>query len=182
MTYAKNIFPLHCVQVGKRTYGPLEVYTWGAYNEKLEIGHYCSIAEGVKFLLGGNHYHHTFSTYPFKVLVMKEEKEAWSKGPIIIGDDVWIGMDSMILSGVTIGQGAVIAAGSVVTKDVPPYAIVGGNPAKVIKYRFEPDIIDQLLQIDFSNLNDRFIQEHIDQLYETLNMDILSNIRKELQE
>lgn len=154
MTYAMNIFPIDCVQVGKMTYGPLEVHTWGASNEKLEIGHYCSIAEGVKFILGGNHYYHTFSTYPFKVMVMKEEKEAWSKGPIVIGNDVWIGMDSMILSGVTIGQGAVIAAGSVVTKDVPPYAIVGGNPAKVIKYRFEPQIIDRLLKIEFSNIND----------------------------
>lgn len=171
-----NIFPIDCVQVGKMTYGPLEVHTWGASNEKLEIGHYCSIAEGVKFILGGNHYYHTFSTYPFKVMVMKEEKEAWSKGPIVIGNDVWIGMDSMILSGVTIGQGAVIAAGSVVTKDVPPYAIVGGNPAKVIKYRFEPQIIDRLLKIEFSNINDRFVQENIAQLYESLNIEIITNI------
>lgn len=109
-------------------------------------------------------------------MVMKEEKEAWSKGPIVIGNDVWIGMDSMILSGVTIGQGAVIAAGSVVTKDVPPYAIVGGNPAKVIKYRFEPQIIDRLLKIEFSNINDRFVQENIAQLYESLNIEIITNI------
>lgn len=79
----------------------------------------------------------------------------------MIKDDVWIGAQATIMSGVTIGQGAVIGAKALVTKDVPPYAIVGGVPAKVIKYRFEKEIIDELLKIDFSKLDYKVIKEHI---------------------
>ena len=91
--------------------------------------------------------------------------EATSKGDIIIDDDVWIGYRSIILSGVHIGQGAVIAAGAVVTKDVPPYTIVGGVPAKVIKYRFTSEITDYLLTMDYSKLDQDMIERHIDALY-----------------
>ena len=99
---------------------------------------------------------------------MKEEQEGTSKGNITVDDDVWIGFRSTILSGVHIGQGAVIAAGSVVTKDVPPYAIVGGVPAKVIKYRFPSNIINELLKIDYKKMTEDMIKEHINELYNEL--------------
>lgn len=179
-TVAKNIFNSEIVDIGKMTYGHLEVHTWGSSNEKLSIGSYVSIASGVKFLLGGNHYYNTFSTYPFKVKVMEESIEAYSNGAIVVEDDVWIGTDATILSGVRIGQGAVIAAGSMIVKDVPPYSIVGGNPAKVIKYRFNQQIIDKLLNIDFNSIDEKFIKQNIDKLYLELNEDILDELIDEI--
>ena len=96
---------------------------------------------------------------------MESGLEGKSKGNIYVDDDVWIGYGAIILSGVHIGQGAVIAAGAVVTVDIPPYAIVGGVPAKVLKYRFESDMIEELLKIDYSKLDKEMIEEHIDDLY-----------------
>ena len=177
--YPKNIFPIDKVIVGKYSYGPLTVYSWGAENKMLKIGNLVSIAEGVKFILGGNHYYTTISTYPFKVKFLGEAREAYSKGPIIVedDDDVWIGMDSIILSNVVIGKGAVIAAGSIVTKNVPPYAIVAGNPAKIIKYRFNRELIEKLFSIDLLDLlTESFIKENIDLLYTPLNNNVLTQI------
>lgn len=165
-TFAQNIFPIEIVEVGKYSYGPLNIRSWDAKNEKLVIGNFVSIAEDVLFLLGGNHNIETFSTYPFKVMLLGEEKEAWSKGPIIVEDDVWIGTRVIILSGIRIGQGAIIGAGSVVTKDVPPYAIVGGDPARVIKYRFDEETVKQLIKIDFSRISKEFVLNNIDLLYD----------------
>lgn len=99
---------------------------------------------------------------------MNEKQEGVSKGNIIVDDDVWIGFRSTILSGVHIGQGAIVAAGSVVTKDVPPYAIVGGVPAKVLKYRFSHELIAELLKVDYGKLTEAMIREHIDDLYSKL--------------
>ncbi|MGG0591310.1 CatB-related O-acetyltransferase [Priestia megaterium] len=175
-TSVNKIFPLNVVEVGIKSYGPLEVHYWGADNEKLTIGNYVSIASGVQFLLGGNHRHDTFSTYPFKVKMLGYSKEAWSKGPIVVADDVWIGTNAMIMSGVTIGKGAVIAAGSIVTKDVPPYAIVGGNPAKLIKYRFDEEVRNELLKFDFSQINEEFVRSNQNELYEKLDQNILGEI------
>jgi len=133
-------------------------------------------SEDVLFLLGGNHNIETFSTYPFKVMILGEKKEAWSKGPIIVEDDVWIGTRAMILSGVRIGQGAIIAAGAVVTKDVPPYSIVGGNPAKIIKYRFYKNLIDLIKTKDIKLiLKEENIIKNIEDLYSPLNVEILKN-------
>lgn len=179
-TIIKNIFDIEKVSVGKMSYGPLEVYDWGSDNEKLSIGNYVSIASGVKFILGGNHYYNTFSTYPFKVMCLGEEREAYSNGPIVINDDVWIATDSIILSGVNVGKGAVIAAGSVVVKDVPPYSIVGGNPAKVIKYRFDKKIIDKLVNIDFNKIDNSFIYKNIENLYKDLNENSIELILREI--
>lgn len=164
------------VSVGTMSYGPLEVYCWNAQNEKLVIGNYVSIASGVKFLLGGNHYYDTLFTYPFKVKVLKEPQEAWSKGPIIVEDDVWIGMDAMILSGVRIGQGAVVAARSVVSTDVPPYAIVAGNPARVVKWRFPPSIIERLTRLDCSSITLDWIKKNIDLLYTPVDEHVLEQL------
>lgn len=177
-TYVNRVFSEKIVSVGKMSYGLLEVHTWGASNEKLIIGNYVSIASGVKFILGGNHRYDTLSTYPFKVKILGESREAWSKGEIIVEDDVWIGTDVMILSGVSIGKGAVIAAGSIVTKDVPAYAIAGGNPAKLIKYRFDENTIEKLLTFDFSSIDKKFVEENEEKLYQPLNNDFLNKIIK----
>ncbi len=160
------VFNIDNVTVGRNTYGDIRVLNHNM-EYKLSIGNYCSIAPDVIFILGDDHQMNSISTYPFKVqIVHSQEYEALSKGDIIVKDDVWIGYGATILSGVTIGQGAVIAAGSVVTKDVPPYAIVGGTPVKVIKYRFPQKIIDRLIQIDFSKIDEAMVREHIDELYQ----------------
>ncbi len=149
-TVLGTVFSINNVNVGNYSYGILNVQSFGHPGERLEIGHFVSIARDVVFLLGGNHSYSGFSTYPFNVLFFNQKTEAQTKGPIIVQDDVWIGERVLILSGVTIGQGAIVGAGSVVSKDVPPYAIVVGNPAKVVKYRFEPALIKKMLQLDFS--------------------------------
>lgn len=155
------------VKVGKYTYGEICASLPNSSNE-LIIGNFCSIADNVEFLLGADHPINLISTYPFKSMILKNGIDAITKGNIEIEDDVWIGNDSIILSGVRIGQGAVVAAGAVVTKDVPPYAIVGGVPAKVIKYRFEPEMIEELLKVDYSKLTKEMVEEHIDDLYAEL--------------
>lgn len=168
-TYACNIFDDSTVHVGNETYGGILVFN-DVPTQNLIIGNYCSIAANVTFLLGHDHRVDCLSTFPYKAEVLHEQKsEAISKGDIIIDDDVWIGYGAMIMSGVHIGQGAVIAAGAVVTKDVPPYAIVGGIPAKIIKYRFEVKIINQLLKIDYGKLTKEMVRDHIDELYTELN-------------
>lgn len=161
-----SIFNIDNVKVGKETYGKLNVSN--VTDSKLIIGDYCSIADGVKFLVGIDHPQNHISTFPFNVKILKKNAEAISKGDIVIDDDVWIGYGATILSGVHIGQGAVIAAGAVVSKDVPPYAIVGGVPAKVIKCRFSEELIKELLKVDYSKLTKEMIQEHIDDLYTDL--------------
>ena len=178
-TYCKEKFPFEIVSVGKKTYGPINVRYWGSKNEKLEIGNYVSIAENVKFVLGGNHNTDTITTYPLNNKVLNGESEATTKGKIVVKDDVWIGMDALILSGVTIGQGAVIAAGSVVTKSVEPYCIVGGNPAKVIKKRFSEEIITEMLELDFSKLDLKKVNlENINQFYKQIEKDNIEAMKK----
>ena len=160
-----NDFNFSSVTVGKYTYGGIQVYNFNR-SERLKIGNFCSIAGDVMFILNADHSTSTISTFPFKAkCLFTGELEAASKGDIIIDDDVWIGYGATIMSGVHISQGAVIAAGAVVTKDVPPYAIVGGVPAKVIKYRFEPEMIEELLKIDYGKLSKEDIEKHIDDLY-----------------
>lgn len=159
-----NVFNVDLVEVGKASYGMIHVVMHNNIN-RLIIGNYCSIGGECVFVVSGEHYFDRISTFPFKVKCLEEPLEGVSKGDIIIKDDVWIGYRSIILSGITIGQGAVIAAGSVVTKDVPPYAIVGGNPARVIKYRFDENIREKLCEIDFSKLNKEFITHNIERLY-----------------
>lgn len=156
------------IHVGNNSYGTLNVLN-SSECYKLTIGHYCSIAEGVTFVVCADHHTNTISTYPYKVMSLHlQANEAISKGDIVVDDDVWLGYGATILSGVHIGQGAVVAAGSVVTKDVPPYAIVGGVPAKVIKYRFEPNLIEELIQVDFSKVDCKLVEEHLDDLYTKL--------------
>jgi acetyltransferase-like isoleucine patch superfamily enzyme len=175
-TVPLNLFRLEKVAVGKKTYGGLNVTDFSPTDTKLLIGNYCSISPGVRFLLGGEHQINSISTYPFKVLRFGSAYEAGSKGDIIVGDDVWIGTNAIICSGVKIGQGAIVAAGTVVTKDVEPYAIVGGNPAKVIKYRFDGELREKLTKIDVCTLFDSFEGEDIDLIYATLSEKILRKL------
>ena len=131
------------------------LYHYPINHDKLKIGKFCSIACGAKFLFNSaNHTVKSLSTYPFPIffeewgLDVKDITSAWdNKGDIVIGNDVWIGYEAVIMSGVTIGDGAIIGTRAVVTKDVPPYTIVGGVPAKQIRKRFPEEIISELLKL-----------------------------------
>lgn len=167
-TMPMTFFPIGDVKIGKGTYGDLNIYKFNNIS-KIKIGCYCSIGQNTSFIIDADHPLHHISTYPYKTMLLHTEKrEAISKGDINIGDDVWIGFGSIIMSGVTIGQGAVVAAGSIVTRDVPAYAIVGGVPAKLIKYRFDPDMIKELVKVDYSELTKEMVNDHIDNLYKEL--------------
>lgn len=158
---------LNTIQVGKASYGKINAISYLQYS-KLIIGCYVSIAENVTFLLDAEHRTDTISSYPFKVKILGfQNQEAFGKGDIIVDDDVWIGFGSTILSGVHIGQGAVVAAGAVVTKDIPPYAIVGGTPAQILKYRFSEEQIKKLLLIDYRFIDDELIFNHVNDLYDS---------------
>lgn len=128
-------------------------YHFDFIGDKLKIGRFCMIASDVKFIMNGaNHLTNALTTYPFAIFGNGWEnamdgKEYPQKGDITIANDVWIGYNATIMAGVTIGDGAIIAANSTVVKDVEPYSIVGGNPATEIKKRFSPDVIEQLLQL-----------------------------------
>lgn len=165
------------VTIGNGTYGGIKVLAHSC-DSKLRIGSYCSIAPEVVFIPGSEHSISQLSTFPFKVHYLNVPHEASSKGDIIIDDDVWLGYGSMILSGVHVAQGAVVAAGAVVNKNVEPYAIVGGVPAKVIRYRFEKPVIDYLLTLDYSKLDTILLQQHIDAMYKPIDGMKLEEIKK----
>lgn len=135
-------------QVGVGSYGVPEVFEFGD-DTVLRVGSYTSIAAGVRILLGGEHRTDWLTTYPFPAMMKGLEDirdYAPSKGDVVIGSDCWICADAMILSGVTIGHGAIVAAGAVVSRDVPPFAVVGGNPCKFIRWRFEEHERELLLR------------------------------------
>ena len=177
----KDKIPLSLIKCGKYSYGNPKILIFGAKEEKIEIGNYVSIAENVSFLLSGGHFVDTFTTFPFKAICFSKENETLCKGPIKVCDDVWIGYGATILSGVTIGQGAIIAAGSVVVKDVEPYSVVGGNPAKLIKYRYSTEIIEEMKKIDFSKIEPEDLKDIQDLIYKKLDMSVLNEIKKHLE-
>ncbi len=133
------------------------LYHYPINHERLTIGKFCSIACGAKFLFNSaNHALGSLSTYPFPIffeewgLPVEDIPRAWdNKGDIVIGNDVWIGYEAVILAGVTVGDGAVVGTRAVVAKDVPPYTIVGGVPAKPIRKRFSEAVIDRLLVLQW---------------------------------
>jgi len=137
---------------GKYTYGSPNVL-WMNDDAKLVVGNFCSIASNVNIYLGGNHRKDFVTTYPFghinqaKFNIFDGKGHPSTKGDVIIGNDVWIGSNVTIMSGVIIGDGAIIANNSHVVKNIEPYSLVGGNPAKLIKYRFTPEQIEKLLEI-----------------------------------
>lgn len=145
------------------------LYHYPINKDRLIIGKFCSIACGAKFLFNSaNHTLNSLSNYPFPIffeewdLDKKNITSAWdNKGDIVIGNDVWIGYEAVVMAGVRIGDGAIVAARAVVTKDVPPYTIVGGTPAKEIRKRFDENTIAQLQKLQWWNWSMKEIRRHL---------------------
>lgn len=166
IVYLKNVVRDPNIQVGDYTYydDPIDpegfernvLYHFDFIGDKLIIGKFCSIAQGATFIMnGGNHRTDWLTNYPFPIFGQGWEHampDTWpNKGDTVIGNDVWIGNGAVFMPGVNVGDGAIIASRSVVTKDVPPYAVVGGNPARHIRYRFDDDAVQTLLDIQWWN-------------------------------
>jgi virginiamycin A acetyltransferase len=177
-TTAQSLFPVDLVTIGKMTYGNLNIESYGHPDEKLIIGDYVSIANEVVFLLSGNHQIHTVTPYPLftNLIKLAPELDSQTKGQTIIEDEVWIGYRATILPGVRIGKGAIVAAGSVVTKDAPPYSVIGGNPAKIIKYRFSSEICDSLSNFKLSDFDNSMIIKNIKKFYEPASVDLIEQL------
>lgn len=153
------------LKIGRHSYGMPRIHRYKGAEAKVVIGDFCSISPEVTFITGGIHPGSWISTYPFriswKLANAYQDGMPQTKGNINIGSDVWIGTGSIILSGVEIGDGAIIGAHAVVTKNVPPYAIVGGIPANIIKYRFNQNTIAKLLEIQWWKWSDEQIRENV---------------------
>lgn len=164
LVFLKNVLKNPAIQVGDFTYyddpeGPEGfernvLYHFDFIGDCLIIGKFCQIAAGARFIMnGGNHRMNGFSTYPFPIFGQgwkghfEGELDVPFKGDTVIGNDVWIGHDALFMPGVRVGDGAIIGTRAVVTQDVPPYAVVGGNPARLIRYRFDDATIAALLRI-----------------------------------
>ena len=145
------------------------LYHYPVNHDKLVIGKFCSIACGAKFIFtSANHTLKSLSTYPFPIFFEEwgmdstNIADAWdNKGDIVIGNDVWIGYEAVILSGVTVGDGAIIGTRAVVTKDVPPYTIVGGVPARHIRRRFDEETVAKLMELKWWEWSDEKIKENL---------------------
>lgn len=175
--FIKNVIDQPYISIGDFTYAHMEYlegenvlrslvpYSFG--DKKLIIGKFCSIGFGAQFISPyANHQVNALTTYPFWHIFSTQEtikpwlEEADLKGDTVIGNDVWFGREAMIMPGIQIGDGAIIAARAVVTQDVPPYAIVGGNPARIIRYRFPDDVIQKLLETQWWNWDLEKIAKH----------------------
>jgi len=154
--------------VGPHTYGDFKIRSGRGDTARLTIGDYCSIAVGVEFALGGNHRADWVSTYPFRVLWGLPG--AWTDGhprperDTVVGNDVWIGTGVLVLPGVSIGDGAVVGARAIVARDVAPYAIVVGNPAREVRRRFSSEQIEALLALRWWDWPEEKVRAHIDLL------------------
>jgi len=147
------------------------LYHFPFIGDRLIIGRFCALARGVKFIMNGaNHKLDGFSTYPFQIFgnvwenVTPQTGELPYKGDTVIGNDVWIGYEAVMMPGVQVGDGAIIAAKSVVVGDVLPYTIVGGNPAKRIRQRFEDDVIQALLEVAWWNWDSEKITRNLEKI------------------
>lgn len=167
------------IQVGKYTYGvnldnvywnvPAWTKDFNLVQPKLLVGNYCSIGKNAMFYLGGNHRYDWVTTFPFHVYDLHQgvfnslnqtiDGYPCTNGDIIVGNDVWFGENVTVLSGVTIGDGAVIGTNSTITKDVKPYSIVGGNPAKHIKYRFNEEHREKLVELKWWDLEESVLNK-----------------------
>ncbi|MGB4066318.1 MAG: CatB-related O-acetyltransferase [Azonexus sp.] len=157
----KNIHPLHRGQArfklhypgkysfGIGSYGLPQIHDWNE-GSTLKIGSFCSIASNVQILLGGHHHAEWLTTYPLLDMLIESKNVAscgFTRGDVLIGNDVWLCSNSIVLSGVSIGDGAIISAGAIVTRDVAPYSVVAGNPARHIRWRFHDSTRKALLAI-----------------------------------
>ena len=194
--FLKNVITRPNIQVGEYTYyddidGPEQfqdhvTHHYPFLGDKLIIGKFCAIAAGTKFIMGpANHRISSVTTYPFHVFGGAWEEHTPPhleqlpfKGDTVVGNDVWIGRESLIMPGVKIGDGAIIAARSVVTKDVGAYHVVGGNPAKFLKKRFSEDLIDLLLQVKWWD----FAPEKLVGILPLLCSSDLEQVKKRLQD
>lgn len=180
LCFLKNIVKNPNIQIGDYTYYDdfEEVenfeknvrYQFDFIGDKLSIGKFCAIASGVEFIMnGGNHLVEAISSYPFSIFgngweQAMDGRNFPNKGDIHVGNDVWLGYRSVILAGVTIGDGAIVGAYSVVTKNVPPYTIVAGNPAKEIRMRFPEAEIERLLALRWWDWPIEKITQHVHDL------------------
>lgn len=160
------------VEIGRHTYG-LTPFTVHLHREddRIRIGSFCSIASGVKIIASGGHHLDRASTFPFYTAMLNRtdgSEHDIPPGGVSIGHDVWIGTGALILAGSKIGNGAVVAAGAVVRGEVPPYAIVGGVPAKLIRYRFNEQRIKALETIAWWDWSDEKLRENVDDFYEDI--------------
>lgn len=169
---ASNIFVGDYTYFDDRRYGPDKfeeynvLYNYDFSKVKLVIGKFCAIAAETRFIMTGDHKLDAISTYPFPIFGHGWESafnvdDLPVKGDIVVGHDVWFGYGSLVMNGVTIGNGAIIAAGAVVVKDVPAYSIVAGNPAKVVKMRFDEKTIARLQNIAWWDWDIEKINKHL---------------------
>ena len=162
VVYIKNVISRPNIFVGDDPAAPADfeknnvLFNWPEFGDRLIIGKFCAIARGIEFIMNGaNHRMNSVTTYPFNIMGGGWEKFAPKlddlplKGDTVVGNDVWIGQNVTVLPGVHIGDGAIIAANSVVAKDVPPYCIAGGNPCRVIRRRFDEELTAYLLELQW---------------------------------
>lgn len=176
--YIKNVVTAPNVLIGDYTYydDPVDaqgfernniLFNYPEFGDKLIIGKFCAIATGTQFIMGSaNHRMNSITTYPFNIFggewaenTPAHLSELPFKGDTIVGNDVWLGRECLVMPGVKIGDGAIIAARSVVSKDVEPYTIVGGNPARVIRKRFDDEMIDLLQRLKWWDMNEDSLVE-----------------------
>lgn len=179
--FIKNTLRNPNIIVGDYTYydDPLDaenfernvLYHYPFIGDKLIIGKFCAIAKGAQFIMNGaNHKVSGISTYPFQIFgngwekVMPGEGDLPYKGDTVIGNDVWIGYEALIMPGVKVGNGAIVASRSVVTSDVPAYTVVGGNPAKPVRARFAPEVVAQLESLAWWDQSPAWITAHLEQI------------------
>ncbi|MGL5328930.1 MAG: Vat family streptogramin A O-acetyltransferase [Peptostreptococcaceae bacterium] len=191
--FIKNTIKNPNIQVGDYTYYSDEngcedfekhvTHHYEFIGDKLIIGKFCAIASGIEFIMNGaNHRMNSVTTYPFNIMANGWEKSTPAlgdlpyKGDTIVGNDVWIGQNVTILPGIKIGDGSIIAANSVVTKDVAPYSIIGGNPATLIKKRFEDSLINYLLEIKWWDWSKEKIFSNLEILCSS-DLDSIKNIK-----
>ncbi len=170
------------IKVGNFTYGePPNIRYWGE-DYKLEIGNFCSLADNINIFLGGNHQTRSITTSPLQIFFGKFEQGKISpskhkkKRSLKIGNDVWLGSGCTIMSGIEIGDGAVVGARAVIASNVPPYAFVIGNPGRVVKYRFEPDIIQRLLKLQWWEWPPEIISKHLTELTSEPTHDLIDKL------
>ena len=194
--FLKNVITAPNIQVGDYTYydDPVDptafernnvLFNWPEFGDRLIIGKFCAIASGVRFVMGSaNHRMCSISTYPFHVFGGAWESHTPPhlsqlpfKGDTVVGNDVWLGRESVVMPGVRIGDGAIVAACSVVTRNVPPYTLVGGNPAREIRKRFDPELTALLLELRWWD----FSPERLDAFLPTLCSGDLDAVRETIR-